>query len=73
MVPRFGSGQRTLRVSAAVSNVGAVSEREVPDRVRIPLRWSQVMREVAVLDKINPGGAYSTRVRRVAQFADAHR
>jgi hypothetical protein len=31
------------------------------------------MREVAVLDKINPGGAYSTRVRRVAQFADAHR
>jgi len=31
------------------------------------------MREVAVLDKINPGGAYSTRVRSVAQFVDAHR
>ena len=32
-----------------------------------------MLREVAVLDKINPGGLYSSRVRRLSQFVDARR
>jgi len=32
---------------------------------------SQVVREVAVLDNINPGGMYATRVRMLGRYAQA--
>ena len=35
--------------------------------------FTEVLREVAVLDKINPGGSYCSRVRHLSQFVNARR
>ena len=35
--------------------------------------YTEVLREVAVLDKINPGGLYCSRVRRLSQYVNARR